>query len=95
MDVLSVHLAEDYRAILKTLLFASRFVLMLAEQHDYFFVLYIINFAAEGWLAILALLHYPSEDNMEALPDDPNNPVIYQARCSQLILFERSLGVCY
>ncbi|CAL8468910.1 g8451 [Coccomyxa elongata] len=51
-----------------------RFVLMLAEQHDYFFVLYIINFAAEGWLAILALFHYPSEDNMEALPDDPNNP---------------------
>ena len=54
---------------------------MLAEQHDYFFVLYIINFVAEGWLAILALFHYPSEDNMEPLPDDPNHPVIYQARC--------------
>jgi len=62
---------------------ACRFVVLLAEQRDYFFILYIINFVAEGWLALLALLYYPGEDNLEPIPDDPNNPVIYQVR-SQL-----------
>ena len=52
-----------------------RFVITMAEQHDYFFVLYIVGFCAEGWLAILALLHYPSDEHLEALPDDPDVPV--------------------
>lgn len=55
--------------------------MLLAEQHDYFFILYMINFVAEGWLALLALLYYPSEDKLEPIPDDVNNPVIYQVRC--------------
>ncbi len=62
----------------------------MAEQHDYFFILYIISFAAEGWLAVLALFHYPSEDNMEPIPDDPNNPVIYQA---SLLLMVQTMNV--
>ena len=44
----------------------------MAEDYDYFFVLYIIGFCAEGWLAVLALLHYPSDEHLEALPDDPD-----------------------
>ncbi len=54
---------------------AHRFVVLLAKEHDYFFFLYIANFAAEGWLAILALFNYPSLENLEAQPEDPNNPV--------------------
>lgn len=69
---------------------ACRFVVLMAEQHDYFFILYIISFAAEGWLAVLALFHYPSEDNMEPIPDDPNNPVIYQA---SLLLMVQTMNV--
>ena len=44
----------------------------MAEDYDYFFVLYIIGFCAEGWLAVLAFLHYPSDEHLEALPDDPD-----------------------
>jgi hypothetical protein len=58
-----------------------RFVLLLAKQHDYFFVLYIVNFVAEGWLALLALFYYPSLESMEALPEDPNNPVYEVMPC--------------
>ncbi|CAK0780401.1 hypothetical protein CVIRNUC_005040 [Coccomyxa viridis] len=49
-----------------------RFVITMAEGYDYFFVLYIVGFCAEGWLAVLALLHYPSDEHLEALPDDPD-----------------------
>ena len=49
-----------------------RFVVMLAKQHDYFFVLYVVKFAAEGWLAVLALFHHPSMEHTEPLPEDPD-----------------------
>ncbi len=52
----------------------------MAEQHDYFFMLYIVGFCAEGWLAILALLHYPSDEHLEALSDDPNM-LMYEVGC--------------
>ncbi len=49
-----------------------RFVITMAEDYDYFFILYLVGFCAEGWLAVLALLHYPSDEHLEILPDDPN-----------------------
>ena len=52
----------------------------MAEDYDYFFVLYIIGFCAEGWLAVLALLQYPSDEHLEALPDDPDM-LAYEVKC--------------
>lgn len=49
-----------------------RFVITMAEDYDYFFILYLVGFCMEGWLAMLALLHYPSDEHLEILPDDPN-----------------------
>ena len=57
-----------------------RFVITMAEGYDYFFVLYIVGFCAEGWLAVLALLHYPSDEHLEALPDDPDM-LAYEVAC--------------
>ena len=57
----------------------------MAEEYDYFFVLYIIGFCAEGWLAVLALLHYPSDEHLEALPDDPDM-LAYEVQCRSLEL---------
>ena len=54
---------------------ARRFVLLLAEERDYFFVIYCVYFAAEAWLALLALGHYPAQEHMEALPYDPTLPM--------------------
>ena len=49
-----------------------RFVITMSEDYDYFFILYLVGFCAEGWLAVLALLHYPSDEHLEILTDDPN-----------------------
>ena len=49
-----------------------RFVVTMADDYDYFFILYLVRFCAEGWLALLALAHYPSDEHLEVLPDDPN-----------------------
>ena len=51
----------------------------MAEEYDYFFILYLVGFCAEGWLAVLALLHYPSDEHLEVLPDDPNQQ-LYEVR---------------
>ena len=62
-----------------------RFVITMAEDYDYFFVLYITGFCAEGWLAVLALLHYPSDEHLEALPDDPDM-LAYEVACHSVKL---------
>ena len=58
----------------------ARFVLLLAEERDYFFVMYCVLFAAEGWLALLALAHYPAQEHMEPLPDDLFMLPLYEVR---------------
>lgn len=63
-----------------------RFVIMMAEQYDYFFILYIVGFCAEGWLAVLALFHYPSDDHLEAIPDDPSL-MLYEVSQPQIFLY--------
>ncbi len=45
-------------------------MVILADEHDYFFAMYIVYFVAEAWLALLALAHYPSTEHMEPLPED-------------------------
>ena len=49
---------------------AGRFVVLLSNEHDYFFVLYVVYFAAQAWLAVLALAHYPGEQDLEPLPEN-------------------------
>lgn len=44
-----------------------RFVAILAERKDYFFYLYIVYFALEAILALLALFWYPSTNSMTAV----------------------------
>jgi len=51
----------------------------MAEEYDYFFILYLVGFCAEGWLTVLALFHYPSDEHLEVLPDDPNEQ-LYEVR---------------
>lgn len=48
----------------------GRFVVLLSSEHDYFFVLYIVYFAAQAWLAVLALAHYPGEQDLDPLPEN-------------------------
>ena len=68
--------------------------MLLSEDHgDYFFVLYMVYFAAEGWLALLALAHYPSRDHMEQLPDDPFHPVDYEVAPTHRCCLLRVLAV--
>lgn len=44
---------------------ACRFVLLLTKHPDYFFWLYIVYIALQGWLALLALVHYPHGSSLE------------------------------
>lgn len=42
-----------------------RFVVILTEHPDYFFWLYIVYTALQGWLALLALVHFPHGSGLE------------------------------
>ena len=57
-----------------------RFVVLLSNDHDYFFVLYIVYFVAQGWLALLALAHYPGEQDLDPLPENISL-IVYEVLC--------------
>ena len=57
-----------------------RFILLLADRKSgYFFYLYVVYFALQAWLALLALFHYPDIPAMT--PVDPNADFAYQVSC--------------
>ena len=41
-----------------------RFVVIMAEKKDYFFYLYVVYFAIQGYLTLLAVFWYPPRSSM-------------------------------
>ena len=84
-------------------------LVLLSDDHDYFFVLYVVYFAAQGWLAVLALAHYPGEQDLDPLPENislivyevplftPSTPVLLpKATCAiHLATPQASLGEAF
>ena len=58
-------------------------MVLLSDAHDYFFVLYVVYFAAQGWLAVLALAHYPGEQDLDPLPENISL-IVYEVHPSLL-----------
>lgn len=53
---------------------ACRFVILLSDDRDYFFILYMVYVGVNMLLAGIALLHWPGSEQLELV----NNPDGYQ-----------------
>lgn len=53
-----------------------RFVILLSDDKDYFFILYVVYVGMNMLLAGIALLHWPGADQLELV----NDPEGYQVR---------------
>ena len=59
----------DYHVVV-----ARRFVILLSDDRDYFFILYMVYVGVNMLLAGIALLHWPGSEQLELV----NNPDGYQ-----------------
>lgn len=55
-----------------------RFVILLSDDRDYFFILYMVYVGVNMLLASIALLHWPGSEQLELV----NNPDGYQVSFS-------------
>ena len=55
-----------------------RFVVLLSDHKDYFFVLYLVYVGINMLLAGIALLHWPGAENLELVNDPEGYQVIHK-----------------
>ena len=58
-----------------------RFVILLSDDKDYFFILYVVYVGMNMLLAGIALLHWPGADQLELV----NDPEGYQVRMRSML----------
>lgn len=84
-----VHRMEDHMFDVHVCV-ACRFVILLSDDRDYFFILYMVYVGVNMLLAGIALLHWPGSEQLELV----NNPDGYQVSfCSWRLLFTVRIGL--